>query len=157
MNNITSYRAKVEGDKEWSYGMIITLSTRDNGDGEVIYGMIKNYQPLSYCLRARPETICRKVGLEDSVGNDIYEGDIVAVPCSREGKEYIGVVEFGEIPNGDDRYMGFHIKWNNPNIVGSVRCSLLWWRDTKDRYLKVIGNKWDNPELLEGDNGDKKE
>ena len=81
-------------------------------------------------------------------GKRIFEGDIVAVPCDRRGNEYIGVVEFGEMPNGDDRYMGFYIKWDNPNIVGSVRCSMLWWRDTKDRYLKVIGNKWDNPELL---------
>ena len=97
-----------------------------------------------------PDTVSEFTGLCDKKGKRIFEGDIVAVPCDRRGNEYIGVVEFGEMPNGDDRYTGFYIKWNNPDIVGSVRCSLLWWRDTKDRYLKVIGNKWDNPELLEG-------
>ena len=97
-----------------------------------------------------PDTVSEFTGLRDKNGKRIFEGDIVAVPCDRRGNEYIGVVEFGEIPNGDDRYTGFYIKWDNPDIVGSVRCSLLWWRDTKDRYLKVIGNKWDNPELLEG-------
>ncbi len=97
-----------------------------------------------------PDTVSEFTGLCDKKGKRIFEGDIVAVPCDRRGNEYIGVVEFGEIPNGDNRYTGFYIKWDNPDIVGSVRCSLLWWRDTKDRYLKVIGNKWDNPELLEG-------
>ena len=157
------FRAKKIENGAWVEGDLIQLSEDDDywyilPDG--VSGEMYEKQPYHFrendvmCEVALAyvdkDTVSEYTGLRDKNGKRIFEGDIVAVPCDRRGNEYIGVVEFGEIPNGDYRYTGFYIKWDNPDIVGSVRCSLLWWRDTKDRYLKVIGNKWDNPELLEG-------
>lgn len=95
-----------------------------------------------------PDTISEFTGLYDANGKRIFEGDVVlAVYRNGRGKKankYIGVIAYGEILEGDSRHTGFHITFKC-----HVRKSILWWCETKNTYLKVIGNKWDNPELLD--------
>lgn len=83
-----------------------------------------------------PETIEQFTGLTDIHRVKIFEQDIVKVydPC--EEKPIIGVVKFG---NGS-----FYICDTDFN-------SYRRWMDYEVYEVEVVGNVWDNPELLEGD------
>ena len=84
-----------------------------------------------------PETIGQYTGLKDKNGKEIYEGDIVK---SISGK--VGYVIF--LQQG----MGYVVVWDNcdtrlghRNRGGGYEC---------DGSIEVIGNIYDNPELVKG-------
>lgn len=86
-------------------------------------------------FEVNPETVGQYTGLTDKNGKKIFEGDIVEV----NRKEAYGKVEFDK----DDA--AFTV------VCDSVQYSFvdhLWGTD-----VEVVGNIYDNPELLEMENG----
>ena len=121
---IIKFRGKRVDNGEWVYGGIAHL--RD------VPAIITNYRENdigadideSYII---PETIGQYTGLCDVNGKEIYEGDIV--------KDVLGCL--GEIIY-KDKHTAFIVKgWED---------GYKWWYDNK---IEVIGNIYDNPELLE--------
>ena len=95
-----------------------------------------------------PETVGQYIGLTDKNGKKIFEGDIIQFG---EDEEYdwefnIGVVKFGEgtFDSGIYRYTGFFYEDKKGNIDHNA---LYNWEEDWEK-CKVIGNVWDNPELL---------
>lgn len=82
-------------------------------------------------------------GMEDSKGNEIYEGDIVRFPF-REYDEDCVVVS----PRVG--YVRFTFGQWSVRIKENNRSTNLYGTDS--RKIEIIGNIHDNPELLEGDN-----
>lgn len=90
-----------------------------------------------------PDTISQFTGLKDKSGKEIYEGDIISV----NGK-YPKLI----------RYIDEWASYCLANLT-DLDCDLktrywqqvspCWWTDYK-REIKVIGNVYDNPELLKG-------
>lgn len=79
-------------------------------------------------------TYMQFTGLKDEDGKEIYEGDIL-------GKIWtVFVVEYGE--NDCDNCFGFNLKSLN---VGSKYYAF----DTSVNKLKIMGNIYENPELLD--------
>lgn len=76
-------------------------------------------------------------GLKDRKGKEIFEGDVVKVHASEtKGTNWMEVIEWRCDPNGDIGEGNNY--WTTSKSEG-------WCPDE----LEVIGNVWENPELLE--------
>lgn len=123
------FKAKRIDNGEWVYGNYAFCDC---------YTKQKHYifqnKPLEYAVDEN--TICQYTGLTDKNGNKIWENDIV------EGLFYHGlkvkaVVAF--------KYGAFGLKWNR----GDVEEFSAFTSICNVEY-EIIGNIFDNPELLEG-------
>ena len=133
----------------------------DNGEGEFVYGIpvegevvdgvgketyiITNpglqwvdgvYMTYDECIKVVPETVCQFTGLYDKNGRKIFEGDIV------EGNsEYFTYTH----PYGKVVYDGGQYLISFDDVLEDIECLGAWAND-----VEIIGNIYDNPELLEG-------
>lgn len=99
-----------------------------------IEGAFKNY-------KVDPETVGQFTGFNDADGEKIYEGDILMYVGQREdnkGREYFRKVLFR---NGNFCMIDAKYAINSPLYKHLVDGKLKW---------RVVGNIYDNPELLEG-------
>lgn len=90
-----------------------------------------------------PNTLCQFTGLKDKDGNKIWENDIVHF---HETQDDICVIRYGEYNNNtQNRHIGFYTDWQTFDFI--FRQDLGFW--IREREFEVIGNVFDNPELLE--------
>ena len=82
-----------------------------------------------------PSTVSEYTGCDDCKGTPIYEGDIV-----NKNKNYVRWVQYSE------RY-GAYITISK-NECGNYNTDYLAKGDTLCRHIEVLGNLWQNPELL---------
>lgn len=86
------------------------------------------------------DTICQYTGLTDKNGKKIFEGDVV-----KDSAGVCGEVKFGLYTAGfsiPDTNQGFYIEFPEESLY---RKELGYW----ENKVIVIGNIYDNPELLE--------
>ncbi|MBD5473654.1 MAG: hypothetical protein HDR20_12415 [Lachnospiraceae bacterium] len=124
------FRAKRKSDGEWIFGNL--LRTDDDGiciiQNHVPHHLLKNYEVDS-------ETICQYTGLTDKNGRKIFEGDIV---------QYSKIGAVGKVVWYEGDYIGFAVD----DIDDSFQ---QYDKELFDKH-EVIGNIFDNPELLEVEN-----
>lgn len=83
------------------------------------------------CIEIDPETLGQFIGLYDTDGNRIFEGDIIK---SNRGPAY--VIEYGE---GIAGYLARAVEesaWTPCMNAGTMKS------------YRIIGNRWDNPERM---------
>ena len=80
-----------------------------------------------------PETVGQFTGFVDKNKKRIFEDDILASTYEEENVVHELVLWYNN---------GWHIRWKQaePDVI---------WQQDMDRYSEVVGNIWDNPELLE--------
>lgn len=88
--------------------------------------------------------ICQYTGLTDKSGKKIWEGDIIKYHFG----EVYAPVKFGEYQSCFDStstcHVGFYVDWDKNH---NFRKDLGYWIKLVD--AEVVGNIFDNPELLE--------
>ena len=121
-------------DGEWYYGVPI----RDfEGDWQICTDNSKRV--------VIPETIGQYTGLKDKNGTKIFEGDIVLVP-------YIDPI-FKCTWNDTSPCERAIVKYcNGMFYVEYIESGDKFTLSAMDGYMKIIGNIYDNPELLGGNN-----
>lgn len=128
-------------DIGWVYGQLVYDV---NGNAYIIqeveldssYGLEETMLYATMWYRVENETIGQYTGLNDKNGKEIYEGDIVKVFTNKEWR--IGIIIY--------EHSGFTIDVTNNKELEYGRTSII------ENLTEVIGNIYDNPELLEEEN-----
>ena len=125
------FRGKRIDNSGWVYGLVTAIGEKYS----TIHVVYPKYE-MDY--RVYTKTVGQYTELKDKNGEKIFEGDFVTFHT-----EY-------EMPDDDVWYEKepYLVKWDNEiagfepfYLNGRWRCNIV--------NLKIIGNKWDNPELLE--------
>jgi uncharacterized phage protein (TIGR01671 family) len=116
--------------------------SEDCKNGEY-YGFISCFD--DFLLEEQFE-VMQYTGLKDKNGKEIYEGDIVKFEDWFSDAKFTALIEFGN-PNGTYTWgwQLHHISGNKPNM------DILLWIDMDGAGAEVIGNIYENPELVESE------
>jgi uncharacterized phage protein (TIGR01671 family) len=132
MENRYLFKVKRKDTNEWAIGNLIYTFT---GMPYIVteYDHILNFITID---EVDERTVCQCTGLKDKNGNMMYENDIVKrTDKPKAGEPTIGIIEY-DIAN-----TAFIIRWLD---VPNYSPTFPW----KER-IEVIGNKFDNKDLLE--------
>ena len=126
------FRGKRIDNGEWVEGNLFVPDEGHDAPTQICFGT--NIVMITYDVD--PDTVSEFIGLRDRNGKRIFEGDIITANVGE--REY------------EDEYL------SNTNILVSFENGYFYpfavacgWRSWVDD-VEVIGNKWDNPELLKG-------
>ncbi len=148
--NDNLYKIK-DGDK-WYYGYPIS----DIKDGYIAFQgetKINSY----YNLFADAKTLCKFIGICDRNGKEIYTNDIVSVVYEEKRKyqdmEYKSHWECNELVVYNRKACAYVLQTNIDDIelyryIDDFRMDS---RNIKIKSIEIIGNIFENPELLEDD------
>lgn len=151
------FRGKRVDNHEWVEGYYCNCIRDMNG--EKTYPAIQQTDDNSlYFREVIPETVCQFTGLTDKNGRKIFEGDILQ--CNNNPIDLVKAVygEFGvidvETETVVDNVIGWHYEVIPTDELSKVEPFCLPMPLT-EYYINrctmvVIGNIYDNPELLEG-------
>lgn len=144
MNNRHLYRGKRLDNGEWVEGHLIT-DEKDDSKCFIGYIMGTNEDGTPHDLdvvQVDPTTICRGTGFKDRNGKGIWENDIVDGHIKRGAAFLNCLVLWNECKaRFDVRAYGCNFPMTLDEVVGDISiCGLDY---------AVIGNRFDNPELLE--------
>ena len=136
------FRGKRVDNNEWVRGSYVRAHKYLGGaTGHFIYDIYGERRVL-----VAPDTVSEFTGLRDRNGKRIFEGDIINYedgdPSDYEYHDGT-IMNVGEIIFCDGKFCF-------TNAVSVTMDDLLCENNMLD--CEVIGNKWDNPELLEGNN-----
>lgn len=126
-------KAKRTDNGEWIIGGLV----RYGFSGREKYYVVPNYASDLYALKIDPSTICQCTGLKDKNDKLIWENDI----CDRK-EQYPEIVEYRD---GD---WTLDYSYVSHKERGACYCNLGFYAEER-KCVEVIGNIFDNPELLE--------
>ena len=141
------FKAKRKDNGEWAEGYLIA----DEQNEEkcfigYVFGTNDDVTPHDFDVVAvDPSTICQCTGLKDKNGKLIWENDMVKYHFGND----VAHIKFGEYQSCFDStkagHIGFYLDWD---CEKALRKDLGYWVNMID--CNIVGNTFDNPELLEG-------
>lgn len=135
------FRGKRKDNGEWTEGFLLK-----RWDGLWIFSIDEKFADLII-----PSTLCQCTGLKDKNGKLIWENDIVKFEdCGEEGYEYKEGFDFenkARVEFAEGRWSLTDFESDNSAVIDEMY--------NHDEFMdlwgecEVIGNKFDNPEMLE--------
>jgi uncharacterized phage protein (TIGR01671 family) len=134
------FRGKDNDSEEWVYGFYTYVP---NSEGALTHKIIATNSYGSTEYHVAPETVGQYTGLDDKNGVKIFEGDIVQPT----------LFEIEDVADVQFVYGTFGIEWVSCKKDKTMHSSdqlhnLRRFDDGVNKYVEVIGNIHDNPELL---------
>lgn len=137
MKREIKFRGKRIDNGEWVYGWYIQYEHM---------GVIKHYIVTNWAqiyvnsYEVDPETVGQYMGRQDQKGKEICKGDVIEYPYVYTGRN----LKFTAYVDWSDELLCYCLR----NMDGT-------WKSEAHAYdfennSEVIGNRWDNPDLLEG-------
>ena len=132
------FKAKRVDNGEWVVGYI----ARYGHTGKEKYYIIPSYESDLYAIEVDTSTICRCTGLKDNNGKLIWENDVVEIGEHEDTVNGLYKVIYCENSHcyALKRSVDFHYNFFTFSDLNGFETS-----------SKVIGNIFDNPELLESE------
>lgn len=131
------FKAKFDDSDRWVKGQLVEVNDTyliiPNHASKILAGWFST----SNVVEVKKDTICQCTGLKDKNGKLIWENDI----CDRK-EEYPEIVKYN---NGD---WTLDYSYSKCKESGYCYCNLGFYA-LERKYVEVIGNIFDNPELLE--------
>lgn len=144
------YKAKRINNGEWVTGSLLTC---EDGTCKIATSLleVKTNGPILVCAYdVDRDTICQCIGLKDKNGKLIWENDIIHKPSYTDYDAYANSEAYtGRIQYEDG---GWSVEITKPdgNVCVSPIIEMIAY--SKDiEYCEVIGNIFDNKELLESE------
>ena len=143
------FKAKRIDNGEWEIGSLIALPT-----GEYEISNKCNNPPdcdpmwdkVVITHKVEPPTICQCTGLKDKNGNMIWENDVIKYHF----RDLYAQIRYGAYQSCFDsqktEHIGFYVDWSGGR---HYRKDLGYWINMVN--AEVVGNIFDNPELLESE------
>lgn len=157
MNREILFKAKRENWKElpkdewWIEGYIVKCQLCANEQNYVV-GIVPEHANNLYIILVDPKTICQYTGVNDEYDKKIFDGDVVTISEEggyKEDPDYLGL-----FPQSYGHFKNYTVEF----LTGLYQTTYICKRDgdilhlSKDlvysRYLSVVGNIFDNPELV---------
>ena len=123
MTRIIKFRGKAKLDGKWWFGNLVVRDTI--GHTQI------NDPDYGGCFDIDSNTVGQFTGLYDKNYKEIYEGDIVRTLVSRLNA------------TKNKKYRNFVIRYDAPHFCNGYDSILM-----QPTHMEVIGNIYDNPELL---------
>lgn len=142
MNREILFKAKRTDNGEWVEGYYVKYQPCASRP-EYVHGIVPTYASALYMIKIDPDTLCQYTGLTDKNGKKIWENDIVLLHEEIQDYEWKATVKFGN-PNWE-----YNLGWQLVPIGGcDMNKDILLWIDMEIATCEVIGNIFDNPELM---------
>jgi uncharacterized phage protein (TIGR01671 family) len=149
------FRGKRLDTGEWVFGYYYTQIITHAGNRKSRDHFMRTEQNIRY--EVDPDTVGQYTGLKDKNGQEIYEGDILSFDGNMTADNSMGAEPNGFIYDENSKHA---VVWNETLALWELNFAEdeIWKykRDTRglmiDGHCKVIGNIYENPELLEEGN-----
>lgn len=132
------FKAQSVDNGEWVFGLL------EEDDHYNFYISFYDIDRAKNLIKIKPETLSQFTGLKDKNGKEIFENDIVKVECLYDyDKRFNGntIVKF---------CLGRFEFVFDSNYFNDVEEAVYLTTNIMNNYsIEVIGNKFDNPEIVE--------
>lgn len=147
------FRGKENKTNKWVYGDLLSYRNyKKPKNGKFIAFFNTNITKIYEMHRVNPKTIGQFTGLTDKNGNKIFEGDIITAdyyPFIDNGKQnYVGIIEYIDELSSFE-YILQCVNSEKRGISNGINEELEGNEDLICEDFEVIGNIYDDPELLE--------
>ena len=142
------FKAKFDDSDRWVKGQLVEVNDTYLIIPNHAIKILTGWFSASNIIEVKKDTICQCTGLKDKNGNLIWENDIVKDLFS----DACAQIKYGSYQSYFDstktEHVGFYVDWSG-KYTKRHRKDLGYWINVVNS--EVIGNIFDNPDLLESE------